>query len=798
LAGAASPAKEGASEAFCSLEFDKIRTILGGFCLTPTGMERVAALAPLHETGEVVAALEEVTEMVTLIGEKGLPPLGGAGDLKPHLGRLKAEGSFLDADALHQVLSALETAADARRYFLDEEDAPRLAYKGERLVELPRLAQAIRRSVGPRGEILDTASDELAEIRRNIRTVRERIKRALEEMLSSERLAGVFQDRLVTERGGRYVVPVKADCRGRVKGFVHDESGSGQTLFIEPATVLDRNNELQASLRLEKREEERILRALSASVRGEREIILVNQEVMGELDLALASGRFSLLCRGVAPEIADEPLIEIRRARHPLLLVNLDGTPRDGGAVPVDLILGEGADTLIISGPNTGGKTVALKTFGLLVLMVKAGLHIPCAVGSRLYLFGKLFADIGDDQSIEENLSTFSGHLKRIVNILDGADDASLVLLDEAGTGTDPAEGGALVLALLDVLRGRGARVVVTTHLNLIKGYGELQRGVLNAAVEFDEKTLMPTYRLHYGIPGASNAFTIARRFGLPEVVLEKASAYLDRGEREGLDLIERLNRLRADLERQKEEALRLRQEALQERQKRKRLLDEIEQKRGTILEKARKRGERIVGETERRAKTILAEAAESSGDARQRARIVGRVKEIREALPDLPAAPQKRVAPPREAKVGEILRIPALNAEGEVTRLLDGEVELSVRGKKLRLRLKELAPFSPRRFAAQKRAKGSVRGSIEREGFEPKLMLVGQRVDEALIRLDRFLDDALLHDIRELEVVHGSGEGILRKVVREFLSNHRAVTSFHVGDVAQGGDNVTIVKLGD
>ncbi|WP_291316975.1 endonuclease MutS2 [Desulfuromonas sp.] len=653
----------------------------------------------------------------------------------------------------------------------------------------------MRESIGARGEVLDSASPELGDLRRQTLVLRSRIRRALEDLLVSERLAAAFQDRIITERGGRYVVPLRADHRGQVKGFIHDESASGQTLYLEPVAVLERNNELQALQRQEQREVERVLRRLSRAVRQASAELGENQEVLARLDLLSAAGQFALRSGGVAPQLAEGPVVELRQARHPLLLFTGDGSPRDRPAVPVDLLLGEDSDTLVISGPNTGGKTVALKTAGLLVLMVRSGLPVPCRPDSRVGLFGKVFADIGDEQSIEEDLSTFSGHLTRIGQILEQADGDSLVLLDEAGTGTDPAEGGALAMAVLDSLRDRGARTIVTTHLNLVKGYAQIETGVENAAVEFDEQTLAPTYRLHYGIPGASSAFTIARRLGLPEDVLERAGGYLRDEEREGLNLLERLNRLRKELEQDRVEAAELRRRAHQERERRKALLTELEEKKRGILEKATRRGEQMVRETEGRLKTLLKEAGAAAPDTAAKARIGGEFRDVREDLARRRPAPPRRGLVPKEVAVGEILRVPALGAEAEVARVQGKEAELLVQGKKLRLLLADLEQFSPRRFRGKAPA-SRVRSAVTRDVFNPRLMLVGQRAEDALLLLDRFLDDALLQGQEQLEVVHGAGEGILRRVVRDYLGGHRAVKAFHAADLAHGGNNVTVVEL--
>lgn len=778
------------------LEYDKVRQLLAGFTVTAPGRERALSLQPLLTTGEVAASLAAIGEMGALTAEQGSPPLGGCCDLREALRQLRAEGSWLPPEALLGVRASVEAADACRRYFLGRERAQQLGELAAGLVSLRELERSLRASIGQRGEILDSASFELGELRHGIQQLRGRIKRILEDLLASETLAGVFQDRIITERGGRYVVPVRADHRGQLKGFVHDESASGQTLYLEPTSVLERNNELQTLRREEKREEERILRRLSAAVRQQAEALRFNQDILARLDFIAAAARFSRAVEGVAPHLAAEPVAELKAARHPLLLFHADGTPRREGAIPVDLLLGAGVDTLVVSGPNTGGKTVALKTAGLLVLMVRSGLHIPCHPDSRVHPFGKIFADIGDEQSIEANLSTFSGHLVRIRRILETSDGDSLVLLDEIGTGTDPAEGGALALAVLDSLRARGARTIVTTHLNLVKSYAHLRGGVENAAVEFDAQTLAPTYRLHYGIPGASSAFTIARRLGLPEEVLAMAGRYLGDGEREGLELLEELNRLRRQLAQELDEAKRLRRRAGEEWEKRQRLLGELEERQREILEKATRRGEQLVGDAERQVKSLLRQAREVASSPPEEARIAGEMRAVREEMAAARPLPQRVGATPQEVTPGELLRVTALGTEATVVRRQGDEVELDLRGKKLRLPLAALEQFSPRRFARQGSGRSVITGRVERERFEPRLLLIGKRADEVLPLLDRFLDDALLHDRRVVEVVHGAGEGILRRTVRDFLAGHREVVAFHAGDIARGGDNVTVIEL--
>lgn len=775
------------------LEYEKITRLLAGHTVTEPGRELVSALRPLVDKRQVSEALAETAEMAALCECQGYPPLGGCRELRPALRRLHADGSWLPSEDLLAVLFSLEAASACRDYFTGRQSAPLLGELASGLTACHGLQREIRASIGSHGEILDSASFELGDLRQSAQRLRVRVRRTLEDMLHAETHSGVFQDTIVTERNGRYVVPVRADHRGRIKGLVHDESASGQTLFVEPNAVLAWNNELQALRRAEQREEERILRRLSALVRQQRGVLEHNQTLLARYDLRAAAARFGKLCGAVTPQLADRPLIDLRGARHPLLMVDSRGGIDPERAVPVDLKLGKDSRILVISGPNTGGKSVALKTIGLLVLMVRSGLPIPCHPDSRVYLFASVQADIGDEQSIEQHLSTFSGHLSRLRRIMEEAGPDMLVLLDELGTGTDPAEGGALAMAMLDHLRDAGVRTVATTHLNLIKGYAVTREGVENAAVAFDEQTLQPTYRLHYGMPGASQAFAIARCLGLPDAVMRRAEDYLGEGEKAGLELMQQINAQQAVLERELSEARKLREQAGRERARRKQLLEEFEAQKQTLLDKARRRGDQLVRDAESKIKGLLKEARETGRQVPEQARLVAEVRSLGEPLRQAPAPRQGRA--PGAVKVGELLRVPSLRTEGEVVRVQGDEVEMTVQGKKLRLPMRSLEAFRPRRFAGRKTG-GTVRGKVSRDGFSPRLMLVGKRVDEALPLLERFLDDALLHDRVELEIVHGSGEGVLRKVIREFLAEHREVAGFHAGGIGQGGDNVTLVQL--
>jgi len=775
------------------LEFDLVVQWLADLTQSPPGRRRALALRPLEDRATVERALDEAQALIDLQDAGNAPGFNGLPDLDGLWTPALFAGDRLDVDELLAVAAALEVAGTCKRLFTAHPPVPALAPYVEAIEPCAELAKALKKSFGARGEILDTASPQLGQLRSELRVQRQDLRQNLESLLTDEKLSGVFQDQLVTERQGRYVLPVKADFKGQLKGFVHDASASGQTLFIEPASALEGNNRLLTLVRRIEQEEERILRELSGRVAAASEALQRNQQQLAHLDLRGAVGRFAHATGAVRPQLVDAPLLALRQAKHPLLLAD---SAKAAKVVPIDLRLGEQAAVLVISGPNTGGKTVALKTAGLLLLLLQAGLPIPCHPDSRVHLFGRIFADIGDEQSIAEARSTFSGHLLRLRQILAEADGESLVLIDEAGTGTDPAEGSALILAALDTLRARGSRVLLTTHLNLLKGYAQLTDGVENAAVEFDPNTLRPTYRLHYGIPGESGALAIARHYGLPEEVLQRAEGYLGEGEQAGRALIEKLNVLVRELEAERAESAELLATARRERDKRRRLLQEFEQQKETLLGKTLRRGEQAVKKAEREVRQLLDKAPQALKLPEQ-AEMVHAVKQVgaqlRQEAPQ-PAGPSRM---PKGVQAGELLRVPGLGVDAVVLRVpATGPLELEVQGKKLRLPLDQLEQYAPRRFGGKKRQPARIRGAIERDGFESRLLLVGKRVEAALPEIERFLDDALLHGVREVEIVHGSGTGILRRAVRELLAGHRGVTAFHAGAVEQGGDNVTVVQM--
>lgn len=778
------------------LEYPRLRSLLAGQTQSEPGYLLAQKLLPLKQDSAVETALAEVDEAVRLLIDGRAPALGGCFDLLAVIARGQAQGSSIAAEDLLKVAQSLQVAGECRRWAGALDAQSLLSGLAGQISPLPELRRRLVESIGPRGELLDSASFELGDLRYRVRQTRNRVKQQLEQLLASDQYASCFQEKLVTVRNGRYVVPLKADHRGQLKGFVQDESASGQTLYIEPAKVLDGNNGLQQLLREEQREEHRILLQLADLVRRDSADLQRNQALLGRLDLRLAAARLSRSYEGHCPELVAESVIELKQARHPLLM-DRDGRLDPAQAIPIDLLLPLDCQALVISGPNTGGKSVALKTLGLLLVMVRSGLHIPCHPDSRLHLYQQLHVDIGDEQSIAQSLSTFSGHLLRVREILAQADCETLVLLDEAGTGTDPAEGAALAQAVLDQLRQQGAKTMLTTHLGQLKHFAHAQPGVENAAVEFDPETLAPKFRLTYGVPGASSAMATAQRLGMPAGVLERACQYLGQGELDSTALLAQLNSQQQELEAQLLQARQARLDAEIAQRLRKQQLQQLKGKKKEILARATRQADELISATEtrlkqlRKRKQVAASTQESIADREQLAA-------AREQLKPFRPQRKRQGAVPQQLEVGELVRISVLGVEARVERLLSDGVELLLGGKRMRQPLTALEQFEPRRFAASSKGASQVTRKVVTRRVDSRLKLIGQRVDDALPDLERFIDDALLHNLRQVEIIHGAGEGVLRKVVRKFLAGQSVVTAFYAAPIEQGGDNVTIAELGD
>ncbi|MCL6635284.1 MAG: endonuclease MutS2 [Peptococcaceae bacterium] len=776
------------------LEFHKILEQLSAFAGSGLGKERALALEPAADPLLIQRMQAETTEGRELFRLEPAAELGGWRDIRVPLVKLE-RGAVLEPEELLAVGQTMAACRQIKKFFAGRtETYPLLGEITSVLFGLPALEQRIIDSILPGGEVADRASDTLARIRRQIGRAQSEIKDHLESLIRSPHYQKYLQDPLVTIREGRYVVPVKVEHRAQVPGIVHDQSASGATLFIEPMPVVEKNNELRRLIAAEKQEVALVLAGLSAAVAEHAGALRSTMEALGELDFILARARYSLQLDAVAPVLEGGARLDLKKARHPLL---------QGEVVPVSLTLGHDFDTLVITGPNTGGKTVTLKTAGLIVLMAQAGLHIPAAEGSGLGIFRQVFADIGDEQSIEQSLSTFSSHLTNIVDILRRAGKDSLVLLDELGAGTDPAEGAALARAILEKLHAAGAKTVATTHYSELKSFAFAAARVENASVEFDAVTLRPTYRLLVGRPGRSNAFEIARRLGLPEGIVERARSFLTEDQVRVEDLLLALEKARQEAEAEREAAAALRAEADQLRRTYEERERELAGRTEAILAKAQEEAEKLVRAARTEAEAAIrelreklsADAARTRETAIQEARL--RLKQMQERA----ARAVKRKKPAGEVpdvlRPGEEVFLPRYNQKGYVIQVPDGggEVQVQVGVLKLNVPAAELRKVDEPKKASGDSHVGAVLMEKAKQ-ISTELDLRGLYAEEAVQEVEKYLDDAYLAGLPRVYLIHGKGTGSLRAAIHRQLAGHNRVKSYRLGEHGEGGYGVTVVEL--
>lgn len=785
-----------------ALEFDQVLRILGSYTLTAMGRRRLAGLRPSSDYQEVSESLAEVTELRAQTIEEGPLPLGGSPDLEPLFPRLAVPGSILSPEDFTQILEVLRLTQRLKRYLVPlAARRPRLGAYGQRLQELPDLVQAIQKTISPHGLILDQASPELARLRRELQQLRQQITRKLQQLLRQPEYAAACQDQIVSQRNDRFVIPVKADFKGRIPGIIHDQSQSRATIFLEPLAVVELNNNLNLLANEEKREIERLLLELTHKVRAHLEVIRHNLELIAALDALQAKVRFAFDYQAMVPELTRQGRVKLRQARHPLLVARERANPGAPPTIPIDLELTPTARFLVLSGANTGGKTATLKTLGLLCLMAQSGMPIPAAEGSEVCIFAGIYADIGDTQDLAGDLSTFSAHMKRVGEILAGLQGRSLVLLDELGTATDPTEGSALALALLKALGQAGAYGMVTTHYHVLKAWAAEEPGFANVAVLFDEQTRRPLYRLAYGIAGASNALSIARQLGLPAEVLAQAEEFLGR---EGLEALQQLarcealqQRLAAQEQLLQEEWAKLRQAEAELERQRQELAAEAEKLRQqqqaeikAAIQAAEADFKAILSRLERR--------QESWGRLRQQ--LTARQRQL-QALATPPLAPQT-AASSFQPEVGHQVYIPALGQTGVVTKgpNREGRWEVLTGAVRLRLLPREMSEVKDKRLRPRVFSSSSPgAGLADLPAWEStSLNIIGLRVEEALPLVDRLLDQAVLHGCRQVDIIHGIGTGRLQEAVRQHLRRHSLVKDFHPGPQNLGGQGVTVVEIKD
>ncbi|HEY7349421.1 MAG TPA: endonuclease MutS2 [Ktedonobacterales bacterium] len=781
-----------------TLEYPKILERLAHEAAFSASKDLALALEPATDLREVERRQAHTTEARRLLEARPDAGIRGARDIRPLVARAE-RGAMLSPSDLLDVLSTVRSAIYVARLLgrLDE-DFPLLKALGADLPQRPKLAERIEESISEEGEVLDSASPTLRRLRVEIRGAQQRLQEKLQSLLNQYRVS--LQEPIITLRSDRYVLPVRAEARAQVRGIVHDQSASGATIFIEPLVVVEMNNRLRELHLAERQEIERILTEISGDVGREALALNLDVELLAEIDLHLAKARYSQITESNPPRLNDQGRLTLMAARHPLLT---------GRVVPIDFRLGDDFSMVVITGPNTGGKTVALKTVGLLTLMAQAGLHIPADDRSEITIFSQVFADIGDEQSIEQSLSTFSSHLSRIIDILQHANPQSLVLLDELGAGTDPSEGSALARAILMYLLERQVAVLATTHYSELKAFAHDTAGVANASVEFDVETLSPTYRLQIGLPGRSNALAIAARLGLPADIIEQARQLLGTT---GVQMESLLEGLQEDRRVAADERYHLSMERAEAEHLRKQLETErarFEEEHVRILNEARAQARRELEQVQAQLARVKVDMGRQRLPQEQLDRLRAQVREMEERAAPLPE-PRRRAPepPPLEPQsgpleVGDTVRVRSLNQTGELVSLPDnkGEAEVQLGLLKVRVAAENLERLSRRQARNETNGGDGVRGvslpSItQREMPDMQLDLRGQRVEEVLPEVDRYIHDAYMAGMPFVRILHGKGTGALRQAIREQLAHHPLVRSYAPAAANDGGEGITVVTL--
>ena len=780
-----------------TLELPAVLEMLSQQAVGETAKEQALCLTPSGDRAEVKRRLDETTAAKTMMVVRGSPSFSGVKDVRPSLARADLGGA-LNTRELLDIARVLQCARLVRGYIADDTVGKTpIDYLFYALHANKFLEEKINTSIVGEDEIADGASHELASIRRQMRAAASRARDALQKIISSPSYAKALQEPIITMRSDRFVVPVKADHKGAVPGLVHDVSASGMTLFIEPMAAVKANNELRELAAKEKLEIERILAELSADCAGHRDDIDSDYQVLVQLDLIFAKAKLSYKLDCQEASLEGEGIV-LHRARHPLL--------DQARAVPIDVELGDSFDTLVITGPNTGGKTVSLKTIGLLSAMNQCGLHIPAADGSSLPVFSHILADIGDEQSIEQNLSTFSAHMTNIVSILSECDERSLILFDELGAGTDPTEGAALAISIIEYARQKGAMIAATTHYAELKVYATNEKGVQNASCEFDVETLRPTYHLLVGIPGKSNAFAISRRLGLGEDIIEDAKKRVGTENASFEATIEKLEQTRRLLEKDRNEAaLKLRQ-AEESAKKAAFLKAELEVRLEKADQKSRREAERIIAEARATAEETFAQLDEMKKHANEeedaqrinqaRSELRRRLNRSAEALRPAPEPVEDKKSA-RPVKVGDTVQIKSMGMKATVTEISSDRI-LTLRAGIMNVTAREDEVLLIEGKAAPDKKTVSANSSAQLRlmRVEPQIDLRGMEAIEAVTAAERYIDSAVMAKLSTVTIIHGKGTGALRAAVQQMLRRNKAVKSFRLGRYGEGETGVTVVEL--
>lgn len=779
------------------LELDQVLEMLLSFAGSSSGKQRCRSIKPSSDLDEVRIALSETTAAVNLSTKKGYPSFSGVSDVSASLERAD-KGGIIQPKELLAIGHLLRCARTVKSYISEDEQSTVLDPLFQQLIPNKYLEDKICGAILSEEEIADTASSELADIRRHMRIQSGKIKDSLQKVISSPSFSKFLREPIITMRQGRYVVPVKSECKNDIPGLVHDVSATGSTYFIEPMSSVNANNALRELALKEKKEIERILAELSADVAAYRETIEDDFNILVRLDVIFAKARLAFHMRAWEPIMNDTGCIDLRNARHPLI----DPT----AVVPVSVRLGSDFDTMIITGPNTGGKTVTLKTLGLLTLMAECGLHIPAGDGSTLSVFDSVLADIGDEQSIAQSLSTFSSHMRTIVDVVSLCDSKTLVLFDELGAGTDPAEGAALAISLIEFCRKMGSKVAATTHYAELKLYAMRTQGVINASCEFDVETLRPTYKLLIGIPGKSNAFAISRKLGLPEHILKQASDLVGQNDRDFEDVLTQLEQQRQQMENARAEAERMRLETQRIKQKSEEYSAQLQKERDAALEKARMEAQRIIEDARYAAniaseelkalKKQVSENADVSNINQRQAEVRRMLNETQSKLSENEIV--DRPAPSRAIIVGDTVELLKLKTKASVIAVnKDGTYQLQAGILKLTAKADEIYLLeNENKYNAKKVRPAHSGREMKMAAMSSEIDLRGMDSVEAICVLDRYLDEAMRSNLQSVRIIHGKGTGTLRTAVQQALKKNKFIKKYRLGVYGEGEDGVTIAEF--
>ncbi|MEH7332656.1 endonuclease MutS2 [Neobacillus drentensis] len=776
------------------LEFTKVREQLIEHAASSLGKEKIKHLVPSTDFEEVVKLQAETDEAATVFRIKGNVPLSGIHDIRAHIKR-SVIGGVLSPHELVQVASTIHASRQMKRFIeeIAEErtEIPILLGQVDRIIPLTNLEQAIKYAIDESGEVLDGASELLRSLRHQLRANEARVREKLESMIRSSSAQKMLSDAIITIRNDRFVIPVKQEYRGHYGGIIHDQSSSGQTLFIEPQVIVQLNNQLQDIRVKEQLEIERILTELSAKTAEHESELQVIVKVLANLDFIFAKARYGKKIKATMPNMNHEGRISLFKARHPLIPID--------EVVANDIMLGKDFTTIVITGPNTGGKTVTLKTLGLCSLMAQAGLQVPAQDGSELAVFDAVYADIGDEQSIEQSLSTFSSHMVNIVDILNKVDFNSLVLFDELGAGTDPQEGAALAISILDEVHRRGARVIATTHYPELKAYGYNREGVLNASVEFNVETLSPTYKLLLGVPGRSNAFEISKRLGLNDRVIQAARSHVSEDTNQIDKMIASLEESKRRAEIEQQEARDYLKQAEKLHQDLQKQMMEFYEKKDSMLEKAAEKAGEIVEEAKSEADKVIRDLRKMRTEKHAEIKeheLIDAKRRLEGAAPEIKKS--EKLINKKTKKVsympGDEVKVLTFDQKGIlVEKVTDNEWQVQIGILKMKVKEKDMEYLgTPEQV--ETRPMAIVKGRDSHVKLE--LDLRGERYEDALLKVEKYIDDALLASYPRVSIIHGKGTGALRQGVQEYLRNHRSVKKIRFGEAGEGGSGVTVVEF--